>query len=229
MINYKNGDKMKKQNTKNNYILTNKVNSKKIVEHLAKYYNDAKCGLDFKTPIELVVALILAAQCTDERVNKIVPILFEKYPTTFDLAKADIKDIENIIKPCGFYINKSKSIHETANIIVNKFNGIVPNTMEDLTTLKGIGRKSANIILQECFNTTVGIAVDTHVTRLSRKIGFSNSNTPEKIEKDLTQMFDKKYWSVINHILVNHGRKFCIARRPNCDECPINSLCPKND
>jgi len=220
---------MIKQNNIKKYELTNKQKSTEIVETLANYYNNAKCGLDFNSPIELVVALILAAQCTDARVNQIIPILFEKYPSVYELAKTDIKDIEKIVKPCGFYVNKSKSIHETANIIVNKFNGNVPKTMEELTTLKGIGRKSANIILQECFNNTVGIAVDTHVTRLSRKMGLSNSNTPEKIEQDLMKKFDKKYWSVINHVLVNHGREFCIARRPNCNECPINNLCPKND
>lgn len=220
---------MEKQNNDKKYKITNNVKSKEIIESLGTYYKDAKCGLDFNSPIELVVALILAAQCTDARVNQIIPILFKKYPTVFEIAKADIKDIEKIVKPCGFYVNKANSIHETANIIVNNFNGNVPNTMQELTTLKGIGRKSANIILQECFDNTVGIAVDTHVTRLSRKIGFSNSNTPEKIEQDLMKKFDKKYWSVINHVLVNHGREFCIARRPNCTNCPINNLCPKND
>lgn len=220
---------MVEQKSPKKYILTNKVKSIEIINNLKKYYSDAKCGLDYNSPIELVVALILAAQCTDARVNTIVPILFEKYKSVYDLSKATPEDIAKIIKPCGFYANKSKSIYETANIIVNNFNGKVPDTMENLTTLKGIGRKSANIILQECFDNTVGIAVDTHVTRLSRKIGFSNSNTPEKIEQDLMKKFDKKYWSVINHILVYHGRKFCIARRPNCNECPINDLCPKND
>lgn len=211
------------------YIKTDKKTSIQIIERLKNYYKDAKCGLDFNNPLELTVALILAAQCTDARVNIIVPILFKKYPDVYSLANANIDDIAKIIKPCGFYKNKSEAIHETANIIVDKFNGKVPNTMEKLTTLRGIGRKSANIILQECFNTTVGIAVDTHVTRISRKLGFSNSNTQEKIENDLTTLFNKKYWSVINHILVNHGRKFCIARRPNCSECPVNDLCPKNN
>lgn len=221
--------KMNKTNIIKKYKVTNKKKSEEILDILANYFKGAKCGLDFQSPIQLVVALILAAQCTDARVNTIIPILFKKYPTVYDLAKANIEDIAKIVKPCGFYVNKSKSISETANIIVNEFNGIVPNTMEKLTMLRGIGRKSANIILQECFNNTVGIAVDTHVTRLSRKMGFSNSNSPEKIELDLMKKFDKKYWNVINHVLVLHGREFCIARRPNCDECPINNLCPKND
>lgn len=220
---------MKKQNSPKTYKMTNKKLAKEMIEQLANYYDDAKCGLDYASPIQLVIALILAAQCTDARVNQIIPILFETYPDVFALAKANVEDIAKIVKPCGFYVNKSNSIHETANIIVEKFHGMVPQTMEELTTLKGIGRKSANIILQECFGNTVGIAVDTHVTRLSRKMGFSHMNTPEKIEQELMDKFDKKYWSKINHILVYHGRKFCIARRPNCIDCPINKICPKND
>ena len=216
-------------NIQKKYKSTSKNNAQKIIDVLNNYYSDAKCGLDYNSPLELTVALILAAQCTDARVNQIIPILFEKYKTVQDLANATLNDIETIIKPCGFYKNKAISIKETANIIVNDFNNNVPNTMEDLTKLKGIGRKSANIILQECFNKVEGIAVDTHVTRQSRKMGFSNSTTQENIEKDLMNKFDKKYWNIINHILVYHGRKFCIARRPNCIECPINNLCPKND
>lgn len=209
--------KMKKENIQN------------LIEILDDYYKDAKCSLNFNSNLELVVALILAAQCTDERVNKIIPILFNKFPTCEMLANANISDIEEIIKPCGFYKTKAKSISQTANIILNDFNGEVPNNMKDLCTLKGIGRKSSNIIMQECFNRTVGIAVDTHVTRISRKLGLSNSTTPEKIEQDLIKKIDKKYWSKINHILVYHGRAICIARNPKCDVCPVNELCRKND
>lgn len=211
------------------YKKITKENALEIVKILDTYYSDTKCGLDFNKPIELVVALILAAQCTDARVNQITPILFNKYSDVYALANANIEDIKTIIKPCGFYINKANSILETSKIIVEKFDGQVPYTMEELTTLKGIGRKSANIILQECFGNTVGIAVDTHVTRISRKIGLSNSNTPEKIEQDLMKKFDKKYWSRLNHILVYHGRAICIARRPQCNRCPISSICSKND
>lgn len=219
---------MKKDKT-SKYTKITKENAQKVVEILGEYYSDAKCGLDFKSPIELVVALILAAQCTDERVNKITPILFAKYSNVYTLAKAKLNDIQEIIKPCGFYVNKTNSILETAKTIVENFDGQVPDNMKDLTTLKGIGRKSANIILQECFNNTVGIAVDTHVTRISRKLGLSNSNSPEKIEQDLMKKFDKKYWYKINHIFVYHGRAICIARRPKCDECPVNSICARND
>ena len=220
---------MKKENIKTKkYNKVEKETIINIINILDNYYPDAKCSLGYIVPIQLVVSLILAAQCTDERVNKITPILFKKYPTVYDLANAQISDIEKIIKPCGFYKNKAVSISETAKTIVNNFNGIVPNTMKELCTLKGIGRKSANIILQECFNNTVGIAVDTHVTRISRKIGLSNSNTPEKIEKDLTSIIDRKYWNKINHIFVYHGRAICIARQPKCNICPIKDICKKN-
>lgn len=219
---------MKKTNSKK-YIKSNRKEAKMVINILKDYYPDARCSLNYNQDIELIIALILAAQCTDERVNKITPILFKKYPTVYDLASANIEDIEKIVKPCGFFKNKAKNIHETANIIVNDFNGKVPDTMEELCKLKGIGRKSSNIILQECFNKVEGIAVDTHVTRISRKLGFSNSNTPEKIEMDLKKLIEKKDWNTINHILVYHGRAICIARKPNCDECPVKDICKMNN
>jgi len=220
--------KTNKNNEKRIYVSSPKKNYIEMIKILDNSYLNQKCGLDFNTPIELVVSLILAAQCTDERVNKITPILFNKYIDVYGLANADINDISDIIHSCGFYNNKSKNIHKTANIIVEKFNGIVPNTMKDLCTLKGIGRKSSNIILQECFNITVGIAVDTHVKRIVRKMGISNEVYPNNIEIDLTTKIEKKYWSRLNHILVLHGRAICIARKPKCDICPIKKLCPKN-
>ena len=211
------------------YIKIKNEHIEKIILILKKEFVDAKCGLDFNSPIELVCALILAAQCTDARVNTIIPVLFSKYKDVYELSKADIHDIAKIVKPCGFYMNKSKAISNTCKIIVEKYNGIVPDTMEDLTTLPGIGRKSANIILQECFNKVEGIAVDTHVTRISRKIGISNETTQEKIENELSRKINKKYWSTINHVFVLHGRKYCIARRPQCEICPIKNYCNKND
>lgn len=200
-----------------------------IIDILENEYNDAKCGLDYTSPISLVMALILAAQCTDARVNIICPLLFKKFPDVYSLNNADIKEIEEIIRPCGFYKNKAKSIKGCAEKIVKEFDGIVPDTMNELTSLPGIGRKSANIVLQECFGKTEGIAVDTHVTRITRKMGFSNGNSQEQIENELMKKIPKKDWNKINHVLVNHGRKFCIARRPNCNECPINHICKKND
>lgn len=216
-------------NDEKKYVKINDKDIINIITTLEKEFPNAICGLNYNSPIELVCALILAAQCTDARVNTIIPILFDKYKDVYELSQADVNEIAKIVKPCGFYANKSKSISNTAKIIVEKYNGIVPSTMEELTTLSGIGRKSANIILQECFNKTVGIAVDTHVTRLSRKMGISNANTQEKIEKDLMNKIDKKYWNVINHIFVLHGRKYCIARRPQCDICPVSIYCKKND
>lgn len=211
------------------YVKQTKKQSEEIINILIDTYKDAKCGLDYTTPFSLVVALILAAQCTDKRVNEVTPILFNKYPSIESIKNADITDIMNIVRPCGFTKGKSNSIVKSAKIVCDEFNGAVPDTMEDLTKLSGIGRKSANIILQECFGKVEGIAVDTHVTRISRKIGFSNSKTPLEIEKDLLKLFNKKYWKKINHVLVLHGRAICIANRPKCDECPISNLCKKND
>ncbi len=220
---------MNKEKTCKKYIKINKSNIVEIINILERYYPDAKCSLDYTTPFELVCALILAAQCTDERVNKVIPVLFNKFKDVYGIANADISDISNIVKPCGFYNNKAISISQSAKIIVNEFNGKVPNNMNDLCKLKGIGRKSSNIILQECFNNTVGIAVDTHVTRISRKIGISNENTQEKIEADLMNKIEKKYWSKVNHLFVYHGRAICNARKPDCINCPIKDLCAKNE
>ena len=211
------------------YKKQTKKQSEEIVKILIDEYKDAKCGLDYSTPFSLVVALILAAQCTDKRVNEITPLFFAKFPTIESVKEASLEDVMKIVKPCGFYKNKAHSIIESARIICDDFNGIVPNTMEDLTKLCGIGRKSANIILQECFGKVEGIAVDTHVTRISRKIGFSNGKTQFEIESELLKLLDKKYWDKLNHVLVLHGRAICIANRPKCDECPISSLCKKND
>lgn len=217
------------EKAKKSYKRITKKNMLEIIKILENEYKDAKCGLDYTTPLSLVIALILAAQCTDARVNIICPILLKKFPDVHSINNADIKEIEVIIRPCGFYKNKAKSIKGACQKLEKDFNSIVPNTMKELTSLPGIGRKSANIILQECFNKTEGIAVDTHVTRITRKMGFSNGNTQEQIENELMKRIPKEHWNKINHVLVNHGRKFCIARRPNCDDCPINHLCPKND
>ena len=202
-----------------------KREANEILEILSNYYKDAKCGLDYKDEYYLLVALILAAQCTDERVNKITPIFFSKYPTLQDVANANLEDISEIIKPCGFYNNKAKNILSSAKQIVKNYNQKVPDTMEELLLLDGIGRKSANIILQECFYKTVGIAVDTHVSRTSHRIGFTSSTEPLKQELELMKKIDKKYWNKINHILVNHGRKFCNAKKPLCEKCPILNKC----
>ena len=187
----------------------------KIIEILKNTYPDAKCSLDFKSPFQLVVAVALSAQCTDERVNK----------TTPDFANIDIKELEKIIHPCGFYRNKARNLKLCANQILENFNGEVPHTMEELTTLAGIGRKSANVIMLDAFGIANGIAVDTHVKRVSHLIGLSNEKEPEKIEQDLVKIIPKKYLKDANHIFVFHGRNTCIARHPKCDICPIKKYC----
>ena len=202
-----------------------KTETDQILKILENEFPDAICGLNYNSPLELTLALILAAQCTDNMVNKIIPILFDKYPTIYDIAYATIEDIENIIKPCGFYKNKSKNIHLTVNKIIKDFNCQVPNTMENLTSLYGIGRKSANIILQECFNIVEGIAVDTHVSRTCRKIGLTKETIPLKQEQELIKKVDKYYFNKLNHILVYHGRKYCDAKKPLCDICIIKDYC----
>lgn len=201
-------------------------NAKKILDILSKTYSDAKCSLDFTTPFSLTVALILAAQNTDKNVNEVTPIFFKKFKTIKDVANASEEEIQTVIKSCGFYKVKAKHIKSTANMLLNcEF----PNTMEKLTKLAGIGRKSANILMQECFNNPVGIAVDTHVTRLSYRIGLSKEINPNKIENDLINIFKKEDYKNINHVFVYHGRAICTARNPKCDECPINTLCKKNE
>ena len=202
-----------------------KSNVIELVELLKKEYPDATCSLDFTTPFELVVAVMMSAQCTDERVNKITPTLFARCKTVKDFAEIDIQELENLIHSCGFYRNKAKNIKLCANQIINNFNGQVPQTMEELTSLAGVGRKSANVVLLEAFGIANGIAVDTHAKRISNLIGLSKNSEPEKIEQDLLKIFPKEYLKDINHLFVYHGRKTCVARNPKCDTCPIKHLC----
>ena len=205
--------------------MKSKKETEEIIKILKEYYPDAVCSLDFTTPFEMMVAVMLSAQCTDERVNKTTPSLFEKYNTPEKVAIADIKEIERIIHPCGFYKNKAKNLIACSKMLLEKFNGIVPENMDDLISLPGVGRKSANVIMLEAFKNPQGIAVDTHAKRISNKIGFSSKTDPEKIEEDLLKRIDKKYYYDVNHLLVWHGRKTCIARNPKCDICPINKYC----
>lgn len=203
----------------------NKNNILEIIKNLKEFYPDAKCSLDFTTPFEMLFAVILSAQCTDERVNKVTPNIFNKYHTPNDFALMDIKKLEELIKPCGFYKNKAKNIKETSIILVNKYNGNVPNTMEELMSLPGVGRKTANVVMLEAFNNPQGIAVDTHCKRLSNRIGLSNKSDPIKIEQDLLEIIPKKYYKDMNHILIYHGRNICTARNPKCSLCPIKDYC----
>ena len=202
-----------------------KKDAKRIVENLRNRYPDATCSLDFKTPFEMVVAVMLSAQCTDERVNKTTPSIFSKYSTPEDFANIDIKELEDLIHPCGFYKNKAKNIKACAKTIMEKFNGQVPKSMEELVSLPGVGRKSANVVMLEAFGEAKGIAVDTHCKRISNKMGLSKETEPEKIEQDLLKFFDKEDYKDINHLLVWHGRKTCIARKPDCLGCPVKEDC----
>ncbi|MDD4375758.1 MAG: endonuclease III [Clostridia bacterium] len=215
---------MSLENKSNNNLLNEKQITE-VINILEKEYKGATCGLDYNNVFELLVALILAAQCTDLRVNKIRPILFNRFKNVYEMAKAEPKEISKIIHSCGFYNNKTKSILGASNIIVSKYNGKVPGNMEDLTTLPGIGRKSSNIILQECFNVSVGIAVDTHVSRISKRLGLTTSTNPIIIERDLMEKLEKNLWNKINHILVYHGRAICDAKKPKCDKCMVNHIC----
>ena len=196
-----------------------------FVKILKETYPDATCSLDFKTPFQIVVAVMLSAQCTDERVNKTTPALFERCKTIQDFADIDIKELEDIIHPCGFYKNKAKNIKLCAKQIIDNFNGVVPQNMEDLLTLAGVGRKSANVILLEAFGIANGIAVDTHAKRVSNRVGLSHEKNPEKIEQDLLKIFPKKYLKDVNHLFVWHGRKTCDSRKPNCEQCTVREYC----
>lgn len=196
-----------------------------IIKILKEYYPDATCSLDFSTPFQMVIAVMLSAQCTDERVNKTTPDLFLKYPTAELMANADLKDIEDIIHPCGFYKNKAKNIKLCSQQLLEKFDGVVPKNMEDLQSLAGVGRKSANVVMLEAFHNPQGIAVDTHAKRISNKIGFSKQTEPEKIEKDLLKCIPKEYYYDVNHLFVWHGRKICSARNPKCENCPVKEFC----
>lgn len=202
-----------------------KKEATEILNILRDFYPEATCSLDFETPFQITIAVMLSAQCTDERVNKTTPLLFKDYGTPEKMANMDIHVLEKIIHPCGFYKNKAKNALECSKKLVSDYNSIVPNTMEELIKLPGIGRKSANVIMLEAFNNAQGIAVDTHARRISNKIGFSKETDPEKIEKDLLKTFNKKDWADVNHLFVWHGRYTCIARSPKCEVCPIKKYC----
>lgn len=202
-----------------------KTDIKNFVQTLKNTYPDATCSLDFESPFQMVVAVMLSAQCTDERVNKTTPALFERCKTIQDFADIDIKELETIIHPCGFYKNKAKNIKLCAKQVLENFDGEVPQTMDELLTLAGVGRKSANVILLEAFEIANGIAVDTHAKRISNRIGLSVEKEPEKIEQDLLKIFPKEYLKDINHLFVWHGRKTCDSRKPHCEQCTVRDYC----
>lgn len=206
-----------------------KRHAAKIAKLLAKHYPDATCSLDFRSPLQLLVATILSAQCTDERVNVVTKTLFHKYPTATDYARAPLPQLENDIKSTGFFRNKAKSIKKCCQTLVEDYGEKVPQDIEQLVALPGIGRKTANVILGTAFGMATGVVVDTHVGRLSRRLGLSAEKSPEKIERDLIELFPKKEWIALSHRLIQHGRRVCTARKPKCDECPLETDCPKVD
>ena len=196
------------------------------IARLKSEYPDATTALDWENPLELLVATILSAQTTDVRVNAVTPNLFAKYPTAADYAAADPTELEEDIRPTGFFRNKAKSLRGMADAIVEDHGGEVPRTMDELVALPGVGRKTANVVLGNAFGIDEGVVVDTHVRRLSNRLGFTIENDPEKIEEVLMQAVPKRDWTVFSHLLILHGRSVCKARKPACADCIVNDLCP---
>lgn len=199
-----------------------------VADRMNKYYGQAECALNYTSPFTLTIAVLLSAQTTDAGVNKVTPILFDRYGTPEAMAQADVEDVMNIIHSIGFYRNKAKNCIATAQMIMSDFGGEVPHTMEELQRLPGVGRKTANIVLNEAFGIVEGIAVDTHVFRIAHILKFAgpSADTPAKTEEVLLRLYPQKYWKPINHQWVLFGREFCIARRPRCTQCFISDLCP---
>ena len=199
----------------------------KIIAGLKKAYPGAHCELDHANPLQLLVATILSAQCTDKRVNLVAADLFKKYGSAADFAQASLVELEEAIKPTGFFRNKSKNIKTCCQVIVEKHGGRVPRTMEELTQLGGVGRKTANVVLGNAFNMSCGVVVDTHVARLAQRLGLTKETTPEKIEQELMKLLPQEQWTMFSHWLIWHGRRRCNARNPDCPGCEIKALCPR--
>lgn len=207
--------------------LNNKIaRAKKIVKALKSAYPDAKCSLNHKNIHQLMVATILSAQCTDERVNIVTKDLFKKYKSIKDFAEVDIHELEKDIHSTGFYKNKAKSIKKSAQQLLKQFDGNIPKTLDELVTLAGVGRKTGSVVLGAGYGLTEGIVVDTHVIRISNLLKFTNHKDAVKIEKELMKLLPKKDWIIFTHLIIDHGRAVCIARRPDCANCVLNNLCP---
>ncbi len=200
---------------------------KSVIEILKSKFPDPICALTHENPWQLLVATILSAQCTDVRVNMVTPKLFSTFPSVSALAEAPIKKIEELVRSTGFFHNKAKNIKASMQALMEQHGGEVPNTLEELIKLPGVGRKTANVVLGTSFNKAEGIVVDTHVSRLSKRLGFTSSNNAVSIEKDLVKIVPKKDWIVFSHLLILHGRSTCPARNPKCEECELDELCPK--
>lgn len=220
------GAKEPRQLPKGETLEDRKARFQKIFTRLHKEYPKAKTALEFTNAYELLAATILSAQCTDKRVNMVMPEFRKAFPNPKALANAELPDIEYMIKTTGFYRQKAKSLKSMATDIVEKFGGNVPSTMEDLTTLRGVGRKTANVVLGDAFGKSEGIAVDTHVTRLSGRLGLTKNSDPAKIEQDLMQLAKPFQWTNTSHVLILHGRAICDARKPKCSQCMVAEYCP---
>lgn len=197
-----------------------------VLERLLAEYPDAHCALDFRNPYQLLVATILSAQCTDKRVNMVTPALFKKYPNARALAAAPRDDVKSLIKSTGFFRNKAKSLLGMAAAIADGHGGRVPDSMEALTKLPGVGRKTANVVLGNAFDRNKGIVVDTHVTRVTERLGLTHARTAEKIEQSLLPLFPRERWTILSHLFIEHGRRVCVARKPRCSECVLADICP---
>jgi endonuclease-3 len=202
-----------------------KVRAKVIYRQLSKCYPNVRCELDYKNAFQLLVATVLSAQCTDKRVNQTTPALFKKYPNPQKMAKADLKDIQNLVKSTGFFRAKAKNIKGLSNIIVEQFDGNVPSNLEDLITLPGVGRKTANVVLGHAFGIP-GITVDTHFGRLSRRFGWSKQSNPVKVEFEVGELIPEKEWTNLSQRMIWHGRRVCHSRKPACGACALAKLCP---
>jgi endonuclease-3 len=204
-----------------------KRHAAQVVRRLAREYPRATCSLEFQTPLELLVATILSAQCTDERVNQVTKGLFRKYPSTARYASASLSELERDIQSTGFFRNKAKNIQDCCRALVEGYDGKVPKQIEKLTQLPGIGRKTANVVLGTAFGIASGVVVDTHVARVSRRLGLTGHNNAEKIERDLMELVPQNQWIALSHRMIQHGRRICTARKPNCPACPLQSICPR--
>jgi endonuclease-3 len=204
-----------------------KRRSTEIVKRLRRAYPEAHCALNFKDPLQLLIATILSAQCTDVRVNMVTPVLFKKYPTAAALAAAERTDVERIIQSTGFFRSKAKSIQGCCAKLVAEHGGQVPQTMEELVKLPGVGRKTANVVLGTAYGIATGIVVDTHVGRISHRLGLTTKNDAVKIEQDLMAQIQQRSWIAFSHEMIFHGRAICMARRPKCEICPLEPVCPR--
>ena len=209
--------------------MTRKERAELLAKELPRIYPDAHCELEFNNPLELLVATILSAQCTDVRVNMVTKVLFKRCKTAADYTAISQEELEKIIRSTGFYRNKAKSLRGMGAALVERHGGSVPSTMEELSALPGAGRKTANVVLGNAFRLDEGVVVDTHVGRLSRRLGLTTHDDPVKVERDLMKLFPRERWTLLSHWLIWHGRRRCKARNPDCKECELRALCPSAD